>query len=98
MAESYPCKSLIFGKMGYHRCSKMPMKDPETGEKTFACCSCVWVLALGDIDNFNEKDAEKQCPEKYTWNQMKAKVNPAITVALALQDRDYRKLTGEVMP
>ena len=77
----YPCALLVWDKMGYHDCAGLPIKD-EKGKWRFACCSCVWVLGFGDLSDFNETDAEHQCPKKYSWNIMKSKVEPSIELAL----------------
>jgi hypothetical protein len=73
------CKHLRWDNQGYHRCEKTP-----TTEGNYFVCQYVSVHVFsnsGPDDIEEQKIATTNCYEHYTWEEMKAKVDPAVTLA-----------------
>ena len=88
-----PCSKLIWDERGYHKC-KAKKSSPNTE------CSFIFYAAYGDLSEepleAQEKRVTEECPKHFTLQQIKEKVGPAITLAVAIEDKKYidLKTTG----
>lgn len=84
------CDLLVWESYGTHGCRGKPIPIEERSEGDFEFQACWLVLTTifrGDDDEWSKKRVPQECPRKYTWEQMKARVGPAITLALAERDK-----------
>lgn len=99
MANSI-CPLLKWDKAGYHQCKGKPISEVDLNSKTqfplpckshYYTCDFAYFSGVGDMvpgtPEQQQRKATENCPRHYSWEEMKAKVGPALTLGLSMKPK-----------